>query len=183
MLFRSLLNVSGYRSTLAKSVAMSKALSERLADPTYDELYAELSSTPPTLEYVRSAITPLTHLIISLYKRCIKAGASEDDSLYVKLLTLIHESFTFDCTCNTLSAKLAYSESYLRHLFREKSGTSVGQYIIDLRLTHARDLIESTNMNVADVASASGFGDPNYFSSAFKKKFGSSPLAYRRTAR
>ena len=178
-----LINVSGYRSTMRKSAIMKNSLSAKLSDTTFDELYEALSPSPPTVEYVRAAITPLMHLITELHQSCLSRGIGVDDALYVKILDCVHQSFDTDCTCTSIACALSYSESYVRHLFRQKSGTSLGQYIIDVRLSHARDLINSTELSVADVASATGFFDPNYFSSAFKKKFGISPLKMRNLAK
>lgn len=176
-----LINVSGYRSTLKKSELKRAELSQGLAERTFDELYATLSPTPPTISYVLSAVTPLSYLIRNLYLRCLSLKKNVDDDLYVKMLDYVHENYTGDCSIKSIASALAYSESYLRHLFRAKSGTSIGQYVIDLRLSHARDLMAGTSLSVADVASACGFDDPNYLSSAFKRRFDTSPIAYRKS--
>ena len=53
---------------------------------------------------------------------------------------------------------------------------------LDKRLEYARYLLVTTDMPVADIAAKAGFASENYFYSTFKKKFGKTPLAYRKSA-
>ena len=74
---------------------------------------------------------------------------------------------------------IGLSESRLSHLFKEYLGTSVLQYIINKRLTIARDMLKiGTSLN--DVCSKCGFQDYSSFIRTFKKKFNISPKAYQK---
>jgi len=53
------------------------------------------------------------------------------------------------------------------------------QYVGRLRLARARELLDRSRLNVAEVARASGFCDPFHFSRVFKREFGVSPRNYR----
>jgi len=57
---------------------------------------------------------------------------------------------------------------------------SVADFIRDCRLEHARILLKTTDMKVADIAAASGFSRPTTFNHDFKARFNLSPTEYRR---
>ena len=78
-----------------------------------------------------------------------------------------------------MAENIGYSESYFGYAFKKKYKMSVSQYIRELQLAKAKDLLENTSFSVASVASYVGFDDSNYFSSLFKKYFGLSPKEYR----
>jgi AraC-like DNA-binding protein len=174
-----MLNVSGYRDALEKSQA-KRASTSAIMGKEFDLAYDALNPNVPTMDWILGAITPLTRLIYALYKECVLRTPDVSDDVYVKILAYLHEHIAEDCTVASVADALSYSDSYVRHVFRAKSGTSIGRYLIDLRMTRARELIETTNLSVAGVAAASGFDDPNYFSSAFKKHFGCSPLSLKK---
>ncbi|MER6624362.1 MULTISPECIES: GlxA family transcriptional regulator [unclassified Streptomyces] len=64
--------------------------------------------------------------------------------------------------------------------FRNEVGTSPLQWLLQCRLNQARRLLESTDLTVARVATASGFGDAVALRKHFSAHLGLSPLAYRR---
>lgn len=75
---------------------------------------------------------------------------------------------------------LNISRSYLYRLFKEHYKTSIKGYIMDLKLKKAVEFIENKKISIGDISRSVGFEDPLYFSRAFKKKFGVSPLEYRK---
>ena len=80
-------------------------------------------------------------------------------------------------------AELAHlSPSRFRALFREATGLSPLDYLLVLRLNHARQLMLQTGSSIGEVARAVGYEDQLYFSRIFKKRTGLSPSAYRRGA-
>lgn len=65
--------------------------------------------------------------------------------------------------------------------FKKEFATSPSKWLTERRLEHARFLLETTDHSVNEVAFQSGFENPSHFSRVFKKKFGNTPLNYRRT--
>ena len=65
-------------------------------------------------------------------------------------------------------------------LFKEQLGMSPTKYIIKLRIEHARELLESTNLPIQEIGIACGYPDINFFSRVFKKYVGTSPSSYRK---
>lgn len=74
---------------------------------------------------------------------------------------------------------VGYSSSRLSHLFSAYVGQSVADHVRSLRMARARDLLESTDLTISEVARRVGYGDPAHFSRAFKRSEGISPNAFR----
>ncbi len=87
----------------------------------------------------------------------------------------------YDCDLNieTLPKLCGVSGAYFRKIFALNFGTSPQKYILRKRLSHAKSIIASGDFDtISEVALAVGYNDPLYFSRAFKKKYGVSPLQY-----
>ena len=81
-------------------------------------------------------------------------------------------------TVKDLSELCGISETYLRRLFNNCFGVSPIQYINNMRLTRAGELLSSGFYTVSEVMAMSGFNDEAYFSRNFKKQFGVPPREY-----
>ncbi|WP_281612978.1 ATP-binding protein [Flammeovirga sp. SubArs3] len=79
----------------------------------------------------------------------------------------------------TLCENLGYSRSNLFRKLKKHSGMSPSDLIIKIRINHAIELFKTRkDLRVADVAYESGFNDPKYFSTTFKKHIGKTPKEY-----
>ena len=78
-----------------------------------------------------------------------------------------------------LARDCGLSESRFAHLFRAEVGQAPQQYIEEIRLQRAAQLLRTTSLRVGEIASESGYADAFYFSARFRRKFGVPPTAYR----
>ena len=72
------------------------------------------------------------------------------------------------------------SEKYISRYFKEHFHITLSQYVTYLRLEHAKQLLQDTDIPVTDVAMQSGYQNVSYFIRSFKKTYGVSPLKYRK---
>ena len=91
---------------------------------------------------------------------------------------LSDEEFGIGNLCDSLGM----SRSQLYRKFTALTDTSVNAFIQNLRLTRARKLLRSTDLNVSEVAYDTGFKSPSHFSRAYSNKFGVSPSREKREA-
>ncbi|MGM9683855.1 MAG: helix-turn-helix domain-containing protein [Eubacteriales bacterium] len=96
-----------------------------------------------------------------------------------KAIQFIEENFTNDITTQSLAEMVYVSEGYFCNLFKEVTGKSAKEYIIQLRVKKAMSLLSSSSFSITDVCYMCGFSDPNYFTRVFKKKTGSLPSEFR----
>ena len=85
----------------------------------------------------------------------------------------------YDCslTADELHKMCGVSNTYFRRIFIARFGMSPKQYIVSKRLSYAKHLIDSGDADtVKELANTVGYTDSLYFSKAFKKAYGTSPL-------
>jgi AraC-like DNA-binding protein len=71
------------------------------------------------------------------------------------------------------------SPSRFNTLFKQHLGLSPHQYLLNLRIEHAKELLETTLLRMEEIASYCGFADIHHFSKTFKKMTGISPGSFR----
>ena len=79
------------------------------------------------------------------------------------------------------SDKFDINFDYLNRLFRKNMKKTVFQYLRDIRIAHAKQLLTTTSMRIMEVSECVGFADESYFSKVFKKQTGVSPADYAKT--
>jgi AraC-like DNA-binding protein len=80
-----------------------------------------------------------------------------------------------------LARRVNLSVSRIQHLFRASRGVPIMRSLRETRLQAAAILLVSTHLRVSEICYQVGFHQPSHFTHAFKRRFGSSPRAYRRT--
>lgn len=80
---------------------------------------------------------------------------------------------------NELAAYIGVNRSYLTSSFKKTIGCSPQEYLIDLRMEKAKDMLRNTTMQINAVAAAVGYTDQLAFSKIFKQRCKVSPRDYR----
>lgn len=103
------------------------------------------------------------------------SDAEQLDLLLMALRVSIDQPFRLDdfCRRHQLNAR------GLKTLFKQQTGIGVNQYLRQLRLCKAMDLLRHGQQTIGEVAARCGFDDSNYFSVVFNQSFGVSPREYR----
>ncbi|WP_340024051.1 AraC family transcriptional regulator [Paenibacillus sp. FSL K6-1096] len=91
----------------------------------------------------------------------------------------MHHSYNRPFTLDTLAETLGTSPRTLSRLFRMRLQTSPAQYLFQIRMDKARELLLGTEATLHDIAAAVGYPDAYSFGKMFKKHFGSSPVRYK----
>lgn len=108
------------------------------------------------------------------------ALAPKGNSLINRIIELTEENFKDNSfSINTVAEELGYNTKYISHIFKEKSGVTYSEYLRDLRIKYAISLFDHGIDSVKNVAALSGFSDPLYFSTVFKKCVGVTPKEYK----
>ena len=89
--------------------------------------------------------------------------------------TLDENNFKLDI----VAQKVCLSTSRIAHIFKDQIGMSIGEWRQEQRVNRAKLLLQTTNLNIADISRTIGFDDQLYFSRIFKKRIGLSPQKYR----
>lgn len=93
----------------------------------------------------------------------------------------MNRNFSQEITVEQVAKDLNVSRPYLTSKFGGEMGLTPMQYLTNLRMSHSKQLLLTTELSVAEIAAAVGIKDPFYFSHFFKKNTGISPSHYRET--
>lgn len=92
----------------------------------------------------------------------------------------IDEHYNEKITLDFLSEKFYINKYYLTRLFKKQYGTSIVNYILQVRITHSKQMLRFTDMSMEQISEECGFSDTNYFSRVFRKIEGISPSVFRK---
>lgn len=98
-----------------------------------------------------------------------------------KAKNFIAENFSYDLKIQDVADHVGLDRTYLYRLFREHQGKSPYEYLLNLRFQEARNMLRFSDMSVTMIACSCGFKDSSAFCRHFKKAYGQSPLAYRKS--
>ncbi len=122
--------------------------------------------------------------MVYTYCRLVQIHSSKHYSLTVqKLITRIDADLTADLGLRTQADELGVNASYLSNLFKKETGTTYTYYVNKKRIDYAKQLLNSTNDQVQNIAQRCGILDLNYFSKVFRKYVGLTPVKYREMSR
>lgn len=97
----------------------------------------------------------------------------------LKCLNFIARNYHTKFNLNEMATELYITPTYLSKLFKRETGQNLSDYILEVRMIKAKDLLSQLELSVTDIADRVGFQDAGYFSSTFKNYFGLTPHEYR----
>ncbi|MFC0471231.1 DNA-binding response regulator [Halalkalibacter kiskunsagensis] len=116
----------------------------------------------------------------------INQGLKSNQALSTDLTNPIESAIQFiqnqyheTLTLKQVSDKVYLSPSYLSRLFKEETGMTVVEYLLFVRVQKAKDLLRLSSLPIEAIAHHTGFANPSYFATAFKKLVGKTPSEYR----
>ena len=144
----------------------------------------EMELKHPGYEDVCQAYTEI--LVIRLMRNiAISAGGdlqgSSDNPQCATVKRYIELHFKESLTLDQLAAEAHMNKYYLAHVFKREYGVSPIHYMISLRIEESKYLLSETDLTMSQIAQILGFSSPSYFSQAFRKTHGTSPMDYRRS--
>ena len=101
-------------------------------------------------------------------------------NLVEKAKQYIHKNYhNSELSVETVCEHLHISQSYFSSIFKQDTSRSFVQYLTDVRMDRAVELLRESDEKTYVIAQRVGYEEPNYFSYVFKRKFGMSPSQYR----
>lgn len=109
------------------------------------------------------------------------SSVSDNDNVYIrKIKQFIVNHYDEDISAKDLAYEIGLTTSYFSTFFKNATGQTYKNFLIEFRLLKATELLENTTLHVAEIAKQVGYDNENYFSKLFKSKLGISPTNYRR---
>ena len=168
---------SGHLMICPRVKDTAKELCEQLIE-IYEAKKDESESKITT--QVRTKII-LLQFILEMWKKgfVIENDTSCRNTVEKEMVSYIQQNFTGKISLREFGEQFHLSEKYISRYFKEHFHITLSQYVTYLRLEHAKQLLQDTDIPVTDVAMQSGYQNVSYFIRSFKKTYGISPLKYR----
>lgn len=106
--------------------------------------------------------------------------SSLDLSRILDMLSYIQMHYTEEIRLEQIAASASLSPRSCLRCFKNIIGASPMQYIIDLRIRKARQLLIQTDLSILEISASCGFQDQSYFIKTFRQKTGTTPLKFRK---
>lgn len=97
-----------------------------------------------------------------------------------RIKAIIHGDFEDDISLDTISEDLNYNPNYLSSIFKKETGVTFSDYLIDFRLSKAKEWLISTDLTVKEIAERLKYGNSQNFIRSFKKRESLTPGQYRK---
>lgn len=105
------------------------------------------------------------------------------DTLMQKAARYIRNNYMEELSLETVAAHFNISPTYFSRKFKSSTGFGYKEYLINVRIQEASNMLIETNESINEIALKCGFNDSDYFGNAFKRTKGISPLKYRKSNR
>lgn len=120
-------------------------------------------------------------LKISLYNNEVKEkSVVKKERVITGITKYMQEHLSEDVSLHILSEEFHLNSQYISQLFKNEIGVNFLTYLTNIRMEHAKKLLLSTSLSIAEVSEQSGYGDYRVFTKVFKKSEGITPSQYRR---
>ena len=159
-----------------------------------DHLSAEHPFTEELNGYVRQSIracegeAPGWEMEVSIFFGRLKREGlivdaeafSKENEFEKRVIDYINDHYHEQISSTSVANALYINNSYFCRLFKRSFGCCFSDFLLGHRVNRAKLLLNSTRMQVSEVALRTGFGSFSYFSKVFKRDVGQSPTEYRR---
>lgn len=112
-------------------------------------------------------------------KTCLMKATSEEISITEMVKEYLQSSYAESLTLDRIAQRYHLNPRYFSTLFKKKEGISPMDYLTQIRMEAAKNILLTTDTAAASIAQLVGYEDPRYFYKVFKKQTGMTPTEYR----
>ncbi len=153
---------------------------------TFSTLLHDLYSIAGSTDYIRDMLIheKLSSLLTLIMKESWHPETAKQSSPKKKDLENIKDyldtNFKMHISLTALADMFFINKYYLTRIFKQQYGCSIHNYLLEKRITHAKQLLRFTDDSIETICRDCGIDDVNYFTRVFKKVEGMTPGVYRR---
>ncbi|WP_435170311.1 response regulator transcription factor [Paenibacillus glycanilyticus] len=140
--------------------------------------YSELKERFENFESLCGFLYDVLLYIRQLNRQCVSEG--DIGSYFAQMVKYIDNHYSTKLYLKDLSSKFFLNQVYCCQLFKKNLGKTFSEYVTELRINKACELLKHTEMSVEEVALKVGIMDYYYFNKVFKKQCGITPAKYRK---
>ena len=134
--------------------------------------------------YIQQDILKIIDTVQTMAQTIIQNYESADSNIRKEILATqeyINKYYSnSSLSVEMLASQVYLTPDYLSRLFKKSTKKSLSQYIRQVRMEKASELLRTTNLKVIDIGIAVGYPNYSYFCQSFREYYGKSPEKYRR---
>ena len=121
----------------------------------------------------------ILHFVLGLYQTNKYLGITNYPKWMLDVLQSLSLPENFTKPVSEIVSATYYSHATVSNAFKKHLGVTLLEYVVDLRLEYAAELLTNTNQTALEISSAVGYDSFSYFIKQFKRKYRTTPLRYR----
>lgn len=143
----------------------------------FDEIILELQVHKPFFkDFTFASFLKMLPMIERYYQS--QFDSTDNSAMIERLIVELNKSYMDPWSIASMAQYCHLSSDYFSHQFKENTGSSPIQFLYNLRIEKAKELLLTEGLTVSEVAALVGYKDPLYFSRIFKKATGVSPKRF-----
>lgn len=167
-----------YGSVISKSIPESNFISAKDSE-SFSWIFDKIYSSEGDYRFleINGYINVLMGSILPMLK--LKTVSAANNSTIHSVVDFCSHNFKEDISLDDVAESLHLSKYYISRLINKNLNQNFNEYINNLRISEACNILKETEMKIADISEDVGFGTIRSFNRSFKQVMGISPLEYR----
>lgn len=162
--------LSGIRKMSFAQIQLSEYLGKNIFSL---ESIAKFETTTQLKNWIYNTIKSMNELML-------KSSIPEKRDIIEDAKDYINKNFNKNISLNEISGRLFINPYYFSQLFKKKTGENYQNYLINLRVSRAKKLLEETDLKIYEICELVGYADINHFNKIFERVTGIKPSEYKK---
>ncbi|WP_024832799.1 AraC family transcriptional regulator [Ruminiclostridium josui] len=154
-------------------------LNRILKEQTNDQLGSDLLNYLMLMEL----FVLISRALKAEWENSIKNKSPKIKELMQSAIQFVHNNFEREISITDIAKYVFLSPSYFTRAFKENTGLSPMQYLLNIRIKRACELLRETDQKVGEIALSVGFSNQQRFNDMFKKQTNMTPMQYRNSSK
>ena len=126
----------------------------------------------------------ISQILLRMAELAVRIQDAPEQDVYIqKSIEYMHQNYDRDLRVKDVADAVHLHPGYLHRIFKKAIGTSVNGYLINHRMSKAKELLLRTDISITDIPQYIGMNSQQYFSTIFRQQTGSTPKQFRREGR
>ena len=167
--------MASYRTLIRKSAERSG-----LPVPIIDRIvskYTQIMLSSSAIEQMKTIASMAIEITSEV--RNYLLNTKYNSPLVKNVCDYLYVHFNQNFKSSDIAKKFNISEYYLLHVFKKETNKTINNYLEDIRIMKAKEMLKDNLLSIAEISSLVGYEDNNYFTKVFKKKCDITPSKFR----
>lgn len=148
--------------------------------------FCRLSVPSATFKEISACRTPeelfayVLPKLIECSEMILQESGGSSNPVIANAIKYINERLSLNISLEQTAKAVHVNPVYLSKLFKDETGKNFIDYVTDIRLDKAKEMLRSGVCSIKEITSETGYSDQNYFSRLFKRKFGITPTEFKK---